>query len=105
MSSGQEYHRVATTTEVQEQGKKRVDVNGHSILICYSRNQFFAIDNMCSHAAKRLHGGRVCKGWIACPVHGARFDLATGKALNLPAVNPIETFEVRVVEDWVEVLV
>jgi 3-phenylpropionate/trans-cinnamate dioxygenase ferredoxin subunit len=44
------------------------------------------------------------RGWIACPAHGARFELATGRAMNAPAKQPIATFEVRVVEDWIEVL-
>jgi 3-phenylpropionate/trans-cinnamate dioxygenase ferredoxin subunit len=44
-------------------------------------------------------------GWIACPVHGARFDLATGAAMNPPATMPIETFEVRIEGDTIEVSV
>jgi 3-phenylpropionate/trans-cinnamate dioxygenase ferredoxin subunit len=36
-------------------------------------------------------------------VHGARFDLATGRAMNPPAKEPIATFQVRIVEDWIEV--
>jgi 3-phenylpropionate/trans-cinnamate dioxygenase ferredoxin component len=45
------------------------------------------------------------RGWIACPLHGARFELATGRAMNPPAKQPIATFEIRVVEEWIEVLV
>jgi 3-phenylpropionate/trans-cinnamate dioxygenase ferredoxin subunit len=42
---------------------------------------------------------------ISCPVHGARFDLATGRVLGAPATQPIATFKVRIVDDWIEVLV
>jgi nitrite reductase/ring-hydroxylating ferredoxin subunit len=35
-------------------------------------------------------------------VHGARFDLATGAAMNPPATSPIATYPVRVVDGWVE---
>jgi 3-phenylpropionate/trans-cinnamate dioxygenase ferredoxin subunit len=38
-------------------------------------------------------------------VHGARFDLATGRAMNPPAKEPIATYEVRAVDDWIEVAV
>jgi 3-phenylpropionate/trans-cinnamate dioxygenase ferredoxin subunit len=33
--------------------------------------------------------GRVRNCKITCPVHGARFDLETGAALDLPATKPI----------------
>ena len=33
---------------------------------------------------------------VACPRHGASFDLATGRALSLPAYLPARTFPVRV---------
>ena len=37
---------------------------------------------------------------IECPRHGSRFDLRTGKPLNLPAYVPVDTFPVSV-EDGV----
>jgi 3-phenylpropionate/trans-cinnamate dioxygenase ferredoxin subunit len=40
---------------------------------------------------------------ISCPVHGARFSLETGEALDLPATKPIPTYDVRVVDGWIEV--
>ena len=33
---------------------------------------------------------------IECPRHGSRFDLRTGKPLNLPAYVPVDTFSVLV---------
>lgn len=45
------------------------------------------------------------RGWIACPVHGARFELASGRAMNPPATKPIATYELRVVDGWIEILV
>ena len=34
---------------------------------------------------------------IECPRHGARFDVRTGRPLCMPAVEPIATYEVKVV--------
>jgi len=31
-----------------------------------------------------------------CAWHGARFDLDSGRAVRLPAIKPVATFEVRV---------
>ena len=40
---------------------------------------------------------------IACPRHGAKFDIRTGKALTMPATQPTAAHEVKV--DGDEVLV
>ena len=69
---------------------------GQPILLCNDGGTIHAIANECSHAFMPLEGGRVMNGWIACPAHGARFDLATGVALNPPASTAITTYNVRV---------
>jgi 3-phenylpropionate/trans-cinnamate dioxygenase ferredoxin subunit len=94
---------VATMDEIAPETAKAVEVNGRSILICHSDGRFFAIENMCSHAQEPLACGRLKRGWISCPAHGARFDLETGEPLNPPASEPIVTFPVRITGDVVEV--
>jgi nitrite reductase/ring-hydroxylating ferredoxin subunit len=46
-----------------------------------------AIDDECSHMGSDLHRGRIVEGCIVCPWHRARFDLATGKSLDLYATD------------------
>ncbi len=99
------FARVLRASEVPPGEKKAIDVNGVSVLVCNSNDRLFAVSNICSHAQERLECGRMSRGWIVCPLHGARFDLATGRAMNPPAKEPIATYEVRVVEDWIEVAV
>jgi 3-phenylpropionate/trans-cinnamate dioxygenase ferredoxin subunit len=41
---------------------------------------------------------------VACPRHGARFDIRTGAALTLPAYIPVDTFRARVRDDGMIVL-
>ena len=36
---------------------------------------------------------------VKCPLHGSRFDLSTGEALDEPAEDPVNTYEVRVEGD------
>ena len=96
---------AAKLEDVPAGAKKLVEVNGQSILLCHTHGRIFAVRNLCSHAFEALADGRMKNGWIACPVHGARFDLETGAALNPPASTPIDTFEVRVEGDMVEVAV
>lgn len=96
------YTRLAVAADIPAEKSRRVVQDGKQLLICHSAGQFFVIENRCSHAAEPLECGRVRAGWIACPAHGARFDLATGAAINPPARDPIATYPARVVDGWVE---
>lgn len=95
--------RVLELSELPHGSKTVITVNDKPLLLCNWKEQIFAVSNICSHADEKLECGRMSNGWIACPVHGARFDLATGKAKNPPATRPIATYSVRVVDGWIEV--
>lgn len=100
-----DFLRVLKLADLPPGTKKAVELGGQSVLICHTGDRFYAISNICSHAEETLECGRLGRSWISCPAHGARFDLATGRAMNPPAVRPVAIFELRVVEDWIEVLV
>ncbi len=92
-----------THIEVCEEGAisdgkaKTIQYQDISILVCRSGGTLYAIRNECSHAFQCLAGGIIKNGWISCPSHGARFDLATGLPLNPPATDPVDTFPVYVI--------
>jgi 3-phenylpropionate/trans-cinnamate dioxygenase ferredoxin subunit len=99
------YQRVLPVAELLPGAKKAVQLGGTCVLLCNVNQRIHAISNVCSHNAQPLEGGKVTGSAIACPVHGARFDLATGAALNLPARKPVPVYQVRVVDEWIEVQV
>ena len=57
-----------------------------------------AIEDRCSHDEGNLVDRELDEAdcTIECPRHGSKFDLKTGKPLNLPAYVPIDTFPVSV---------
>ena len=63
-------------------------------------DEFFALQDLCSHAAVSLSEGEVTSDGIQCSVecwlHGSRFDLRTGKPTTFPATEPVATFPVEV---------
>jgi 3-phenylpropionate/trans-cinnamate dioxygenase ferredoxin subunit len=95
--------RTVAVGEVAEGKALSFRLGDRPILICRSKGAFFAVENKCSHADEPLECGRIRNGWISCPAHGARFDLETGEALNPPAKDPIVTFALRIVDDFIEV--
>ena len=90
--------KVAETHEIPEGKSKRVLIKRQPIAIFNCEGTYYAIDDTCSHADASLAEGEVLrdKCQVACPLHGARFDIKTGQALSLPAVSPVETYKVTV---------
>ncbi len=100
-----EFTRFCKVEELPPESKKAAKINGTWVLVCHSDGRLFAVSNICSHAVKPLLPGRMRNCTITCAVHGAKFNLETGEALNLPATKPIPTYELRVVDEWIEVKV
>jgi len=78
-------------------------VSGRDILICHTKQEFFAVENQCSHSRSKLEGGRLRAYRLICPLHGAAFDVRDGAAKGKPATLPIKTYELRVVDDRIEI--
>lgn len=76
-----------------------IEVEGKSICIARVGDLFYAFDNRCTHAESELSGGDIEDNELACPLHGARFDVRTGAAMTLPAVKPVKTYKVHVEGD------
>ena len=81
-------------------GAQKVTIDGRDILLVRLDDDVYAISDTCSHADVSLADGFVeaddCA--IECPKHGASFDLKTGEALTLPAIRPVPTYDVAVVD-------
>lgn len=59
-------------------------------------DQFYATDDTCTHAEASLSDGYIDGDVVECPFHSARFCIRTGKALSLPASEPLKTYLVKV---------
>jgi 3-phenylpropionate/trans-cinnamate dioxygenase ferredoxin subunit len=91
-----EFEKVATLDEVPPGGRKSLVFDDRAVLLVRIGDQFYAVEDVCSHDGQPLTDGNLAGASIECPRHGARFDLCTGRPLCMPAVEPIATFEVRI---------
>jgi len=95
---------VSSVEELAPGAVKAVEVEGRRIALCRVGDEFFAVDDLCTHNEGALSEGElVGEHEIECPYHGARFDLRTGEALCFPATEPVKTYQVRVVDGSVQV--
>ena len=90
---------ASRTSRCSRAARPRID--GRRIAVFRLLTGFAAIDAHCPHAAGPLADGIVADSCVTCPLHGRRFDLETGLALNGP--ESVAVHEVRVEEDevWV----
>lgn len=92
--------QVGQVAQMPEGFQGAVDVGGVSVVVVHDGGQFYALRNNCTHKDFPLLGGDVGLGRITCEKHGAKFELATGKAKTLPAVKPVQVYRTEV-EDGV----
>ncbi|MBC7631181.1 bifunctional 3-phenylpropionate/cinnamic acid dioxygenase ferredoxin subunit [Aeromicrobium sp.] len=59
-------------------------------------DDFYAIDDTCTHQDASLADGWLEDCWVECPLHASRFDLRTGEVDEPPAKRPVRTHVVEV---------
>ena len=98
-----EFIRVARVSEIPDPGKMIVEVEECLVVLVHVDGAFHCIDDVCTHDGGPLGDGQLCGHELACPRHGAKFDVRTGKALTMPATEDTRVHEVRVVGEDVQV--
>ena len=94
------FTRACAVSDVPPGGAIAVSVDGVEVAVARDGEDWFAIYDECSHESIPLSEGDLEGTELECWLHGSRFDLRTGKPMNLPAYVPVDTFPV-VVEDGV----
>ena len=73
--------------------------DGSEVAVAVARSDdgdFYAIGDECSHGEVSLAEGEIIGCEVECWAHGARFDLRTGHATELPAIDAVEAYPVRI---------
>src|SRR5512147_1556349 len=98
-----EYLEIAPASELPSGERLFVEAEGKSIVIFNIANQFYAIDDVCTHDDGPLGDGDLEGYNIVCPRHGGEFDVRTGKAVQLPVVVDIAAYPVKVADGMIQV--
>jgi len=110
-----DFVEAGKTSEFKYGSKKKVQLQGHEILLARIGESYYAVSNRCPHLGGDLYEGSLERTIVTCPRHGSQFDLrdgkvvrwlkgsgllsAVGKALKSP--RPLETYAVKTEGDTI----
>lgn len=95
--------KVADIDDVEEGGAIVIDAaragtDDDVALFRTEDDQWYALNDTCTHEDASLADGWIEGAEVECPLHAARFCLKTGAALCLPATVAARTYKVDVRE-------
>jgi NAD(P)H-dependent nitrite reductase small subunit len=90
------WQRVAALADLADDAAFAVKLGNRRIALYRLDGKVHALDDVCTHALALLSQGFIEGGAVECPLHGARFDIATGRCLSPPATIDLRTYEVQV---------
>lgn len=100
---------LAKASEIPEGERKLVTVNGVDVAVFRQGGRFYALNNACPHRQGPLSRGTVTAAadgagyFVRCPMHGWRFDLATGDSHGRPANATVYALDQRGEELYIEI--
>ncbi len=80
-----------------------VEVGERLVVLMHAVGHYYALDDICTHDGGPLSEGPLDPqaATIACPRHGAKFDIRTGAAVSMPATKPTASHEVKIEGDQI----
>ena len=76
--------KAILAAEIAPGGMKAVELSGRELVVCNCDGSFHAVDRRCGHMNAPLEMGTLDGSILTCPMHCARFDVASGEALSGP---------------------
>ena len=106
MSEQETYVFVCDSTNVENGSEAVFEINDREVLVVRStEGELFAVEDNCPHANECISGGRFRNGFYACPHHGARFELSTGKSMTNLSTKPLICFDIKEENGKIEIIV
>ncbi|MEO7122565.1 MAG: bifunctional 3-phenylpropionate/cinnamic acid dioxygenase ferredoxin subunit [Lacisediminihabitans sp.] len=98
--------RICALEDIPIGEAMRVDAVTPPIAIFHTEDdEFFALDDTCTHQNASLADGWVEDCSVECPLHASKFDLRTGAVDAPPAKRPVRTHEVSIIDGDIHVTI
>ncbi|WP_158888003.1 non-heme iron oxygenase ferredoxin subunit [Amycolatopsis anabasis] len=89
---------VCPAAELALNEPRQVETPWGLVALVRTGTGIYAVADRCSHDDVELSDGFVDGDTVECPAHFSQFCLRTGAALTMPAVEPVETWTVAVID-------
>jgi nitrite reductase (NADH) small subunit/3-phenylpropionate/trans-cinnamate dioxygenase ferredoxin subunit len=101
----QEVIKVATRDQIKPGRMFYADVDGLPIALANVDGTIYAFSDSCRHAGGSLSSGVLRDDVATCPLHGWAYNVRTGKSVIPPIGLRVATYEVRIQDNDVLVVV
>lgn len=100
-----DFQTVAKIDEIPDGGMRQFIAHGEPIGLYRVGADIYAISDICTHEETFLTEGEFEPELleVECPLHGSRFNVASGDVRILPAIKPVPTYEVKIEGDIIMV--
>lgn len=90
---------AAKRSEIPESGKLCLEVEDRFVVLVQIGDDIYCLDDVCTHDGGPLGEGELEDDCLACPRHGAKFNVRTGEAMTMPATEPTAIHQVKIEGD------
>ena len=97
-----DFFKVAKASDIPE-GEMKIVFHELAVVAHAEDGNFYAFGNVCPHAGGPIGEGFIEGCIVECPWHAGRWDVRTGKALTMLATADIPPFDLRIVDDDIEI--
>lgn len=85
---------IAKSSDLAPGQGKSIEVEGKTVALFNVGGTFHAIDDSCTHRGGPLGKGELAGEVVTCPLHGATFNVTSGKNLTPPAPGEVRSYPV-----------
>ena len=87
---------LAKRDDVTPNSPLSLDSGDNGVGVYEVEGKLYALEDTCPHGPSLLSRGFIRDGMVKCPLHGAVFDIRTGKCLQGPAERDLESYPIQV---------
>jgi 3-phenylpropionate/trans-cinnamate dioxygenase ferredoxin component len=89
------WHDVGAQADLNEDQPLSVKVGDLEIGVYTLNGKLYALEDICPHAYALLSQGFVVGEEVECPLHGAMFNITTGKCTKEPGGRDLKIYPVK----------
>lgn len=87
---------VGAAADVQDDMPLTTKLAGKEIGVYLVDGEYHAMEDVCPHAYALLSQGFVMEKQVECPLHGARWEIVSGRLTAEPGVRNLKKFDCKV---------